>query len=263
MSTHRPNAERDPSPFLLSLPRIEDIPVTRDGYDRGRVEDAFDVFERQLGTLQARLAVLETAATSAGALPSAHPVRMDALHLIRQAAEYADTLERDAVDAVARQIEQARADMQTGVEHLAERLADLRQRREEFERERAALLSEARRQAAEVLSTAQRDADELRRDAEARATRLVEQARHEATELTNATRVEVERMLDWARRHAETVLDRAREGAERLLAAAGADPTVLEEVSGALLNEVVEGDEPSPEAEADPSAPSDEPPPER
>jgi F0F1-type ATP synthase membrane subunit b/b' len=261
MSSHRPNAERDPSPFLLSLPRIEDIPVTRDGYDRARVEDAFDVFERQLGTLQARLAVLETA-SGAGTLPSAHPVRMDALHLIRQAAEYADTLERDAVDAVARQIEQARADMQTGVEHLAERLADLRQRREDFERERAALLSEARRQAGEVLSGAERDADERRRDAEARATRLVEQARHEATELTNATRVEVERMLDWARRHAETVLDRAREGAERLLGAAGADPTVLEEVSGALLDEVVDAD--TPPDEPDPGAPSDElPPPER
>jgi cell division septum initiation protein DivIVA len=247
--SNQANAERDPSPFLLPLPRVEDIPVTRDGYDRARVEDAFAVFERQLGTLQARLAVVETTSAAGGGLPSAHPVRMDALHLIRSAAEYADTLERDAVDAVARQLEQARADMQGGVEHLAERLRELAQRREEFERERQAMLAEARRQAAELLSAAQGDADELRRDADARATRLVEHARHDATELTNSTRVEVERMLDWARRHSETVLDRAREGAERLLGAAGADPAVLAEVSGALLDEVV-----------DRAAPSDEPP---
>jgi F0F1-type ATP synthase membrane subunit b/b' len=232
----RPNADRDPSPFLLPLPRVDDLPLARDGYDRARVEDAFDIFERQLGTLQARISVLEAAGD--GGMPGAHAVRMDALHLIRTAAEYAETLERDAVDAVARQMENARSEMRGNMERLAEQLAEFAQQREDFERERQALLAEARREASELRAVARRDADELRRDAEARATRLVEQARHEAIEVTNSTRVEVERTLDWSRRHSETVLNRAREGAERLLGAAGADPATLAELSGALVDEV-------------------------
>jgi F0F1-type ATP synthase membrane subunit b/b' len=243
---NRPNAERDNPPFLMPLPRVEDLPLAKDGYDRARVADSFDVFERQLGNLQARISVLE-AAGSAGN-PGAHAVRMDALNLIRGAAEYAETLERDAVDAVARQLEHARSDMQGAMANLAERLSELARRRDEFERERAELLAEARRIGEDMRAAAQRDADELLRDAELRASRLIEKARHDATELTNSARVEVERTLDWARRHSETMLNRGREGAERLLAAAGADPTTLAEVTGALIDEV-ERDDPTDEPE--------------
>jgi cell division septum initiation protein DivIVA len=231
----RPHPQRDPS-VLLSLPRVDDIPRAKDGYDPDRVALAFDIFERQLGTLQARISVLEAGAT--GGQPGAHAMRMDALALIRTAAEYAETLEQDAVEAAARQMEAARADMRATMDSVALQLADLSQRREESERERQELLADARRMATELRAQAQRDADELRRDAELRATRLVEQARHESTDLTNATRAEIERSLDWARRHTETVLNRAREGAERLLAAAGADPVTLAELSSALVDEV-------------------------
>ena len=46
-----------------------------------------------------------SAAKSADVDPTGHAVRMDALHLIRAAAEFADALERDAQNASAAQIQ--------------------------------------------------------------------------------------------------------------------------------------------------------------
>ena len=90
MTTPSPN----PSP-LTSLPRLEDLPQTDDGtYEPDGVREAFDSFRRHALQLQAQLRVLQAAGKTASVDPTGHAVRMDALHLIRAAAEFADTLER-------------------------------------------------------------------------------------------------------------------------------------------------------------------------
>src|SRR3954447_7556922 len=95
------------APALTSLPRYEDIPRAGDGLDAERVRDAFDAFRRHAAQLQAQLRVLQAAGSGrTGAIvePTGHAVRMDALHLIRAAAEFADTIERDAQNASATQL---------------------------------------------------------------------------------------------------------------------------------------------------------------
>src|SRR5919197_1278265 len=90
MSTQDPR--RAPAgPSLTPLPRVEDIPRVGDGFDREKVEEAFDAFRRHVTALQSQLRVLQAAPRSAITEPSGHAVRMDALHLIRSAAEFAET----------------------------------------------------------------------------------------------------------------------------------------------------------------------------
>src|ERR1700688_3991297 len=95
-----PNASQ-----LTALPRIEDVPSAGDGLDTDSVREAFEAFRRHVAQLQAQLRVLQASSKSGGATePSGHAVRMDALHLIRAAAEFADTIERDAQNASAAQL---------------------------------------------------------------------------------------------------------------------------------------------------------------
>src|SRR5215216_6658669 len=97
---------------LTSLPRLEDLRVTPDGtYEPDEVRDAFDSFRRHALQLQAQLRVLQAAGKSADVDPTGHAVRMDALHLIRAAAEFADALERDAQNAAVRVIRRAESDI--------------------------------------------------------------------------------------------------------------------------------------------------------
>src|SRR5437868_9265530 len=103
MATEDPGRAGVPS--LTSLPKLEDIPRSGDGLDPERVRDAFDAFRRHAAQLQAQLRVLHAAGRSAQTVePTGHAVRMDALHLIRAAAEFADTIERDAQTASATQL---------------------------------------------------------------------------------------------------------------------------------------------------------------
>src|SRR3954466_1260629 len=98
---------REGAPSLTSLPRFGATPARGDGLDPERVRDAFDAFRRHAAQLQAQLRVLQAAGSSrTGAFvePTGHAVRMDALHLIRAAAEFADTIERDAQNASANQL---------------------------------------------------------------------------------------------------------------------------------------------------------------
>ena len=89
-------SEERAQPEITSLPRVEDLPVAEQGYDADRVRDAFDAFRRHVVQLQAQLRVLQTAGQAANVEPTGHAVRMDALHLIREAAAFADVLENDA-----------------------------------------------------------------------------------------------------------------------------------------------------------------------
>ena len=98
MATEGPGAAHAPS--LTSLPRFEDIPRVGDGLDAERVRESFDAYRRHVAQLQAQLRVLQVAGTRPGQGASieatGHAVRMDALHLIRAAAEFADAIEIDA-----------------------------------------------------------------------------------------------------------------------------------------------------------------------
>jgi vacuolar-type H+-ATPase subunit H len=220
---------------LTSLPRIEDIPRAGEGLDRGKVEEAFDGFRRHLTALQAQLRVLQSAPRSAITEPSGHAVRMDALHLIRSAAEFADTIERDAQEAAAKQVGKAEQEIREAQMDLQQREAEIARIRQETERQRGEILNTARTEAREILTKANRDSSQELRDAESKGTRLLEQSRHQATELTNAARAEVEQTLEWARAQADVIVQRARMGAEQLLSAAGHGDAAVHEAIEAIV----------------------------
>jgi predicted ribosome quality control (RQC) complex YloA/Tae2 family protein len=236
MSTPEGPGRAPASPGLTSLPRIEDLPQgPGGGYDADRVREAFDAYRRHATQLQAQLRVLQAAGRSASVEPTGHAVRMDALHLIRAAAEFADTIERDAQQASAHQLARTEEEVRGRQRDLQAREREIERYRQESERQRAEILNAARNEARELLQTAQRDASQEVREAEARAARLVEQARHQATELTNATRAEVEQTLEWARAQSAAIVARAQQGAEQLLASAGLAEEQLARVADAIV----------------------------
>lgn len=228
MSTQEPGRAQ---PGLTPLPRLEDLPSSVDGFDRAKVQEAFDAFRRHVTSLQANLRVLQAAPKSSITEPSGHAVRMDALHIVRAAAEFADTIERDAQDAAAKQVGRAEREIREKQMELQQQEAEVARIRQETERQRTEILSAARKESREILTKANRDSTAELREAESRGHRLTEQSRHQATELTNSARAEVEQTLEWARSQADVIIQRARMGAEQLLSAAGhGDPAVHEAV---------------------------------
>jgi hypothetical protein len=222
-------------PVITPLPQIEDLPVVDRGLDEQRVREAFDSFRRHVVQLQAQLRVLKAAGSTADVESTGHALRMDALHLIRQAAEFADVIERDAQRASASQLRRAEAEIRKRAEELAQEEAEIERFRRESERLRAETLNAAREEARQLLTDANRESSQERREAEARAARLLEHSRHQATELTNTVRAEVEQTLEWARGQAASVMARAQQGAEQLLAAAGLGEPAVTEVVEAIM----------------------------
>src|SRR3954454_479116 len=208
-------------PALTSLPRYEDLPHAGDVLDADRVREAFDAFRRHAAQLQAQLRVLQAAGTRPGPSvePTGHAVRMDALHLIRAAAELGKTEE----------------EVRRRQEELQAREAEVERYRQESERQRAELLNAARNESRDLLAKAHADASRELQEAEAKGSRLLEQSRHQATELTNAARAEVEQTLEWARAQGTTILARAQHGAEQLLAAAGLGQDAIAHVASAIV----------------------------
>jgi hypothetical protein len=224
------------APGLTALPRLEDVPQLADGgYDPEQVRKAFDAFRSHSAQLQAQLRVLQAAGRSAHVEPTGHSVRMDALHLIRAAAEFADTLERDAQNAASAQLGRTEEEVSARQHALQDREAEVERYRQESERQRGEILTAAKAEARELLANAHRDATQELREAEAGGNRLLEQSRHQATELTNAARAEVEQTLEWARAQAGAILQRAQQGAEQLLRAAGLGEPALSEVAQAIV----------------------------
>ena len=221
MATEGPGRAGVPS--LTSLPKFEDIPKSGDGLDAERVREAFDAFRRHAAQLQAQLRVIQAAGRGASVEPTGHAVRMDALHLIRAAAEFADTIERDAQNASASQLGKTEEEVRHKQEDLQAREAEVERYRLESERQRAELLNAAKNESREL------------QEAEAKGSRLLEQSRHQATELTNAARAEVEQTLEWARAQGSTILARAQHGAEQLLAAAGLGQEAIGQVASAIV----------------------------
>jgi cell division septum initiation protein DivIVA len=235
MATEGPG--RVGAPSLTSLPRYEDIPQIGDGLDAARVRDAFDAFRRHAAQLQAQLRVLQAAGARTGPSvePTGHAVRMDALHLIRAAAEFADTIERDAQNAAGSQLSKTEEEVSRRQHELQDREAEIERYRQESERQRAEMLNATRNETRELLAKAHADATRELQEAEAKGSRLLEQSRHQATELTNAARAEVEQTLEWARAQASAVLARAQHGAEQLLSAAGLGQDAIGQVAGAIM----------------------------
>jgi hypothetical protein len=263
MSSQDPR--RAQGPALTPLPRLEDIPRATDGLERGKVEEAFDAYRRHVTALQAQLRVLQSAPRSAITEPSGHAVRMDALHLIRSAAEFADTIERDAQEAAAKQVGKAEQEIRESQMELQQREAEIARIRQETERQRGEILNAARTEAREVLTKSNRDSSQELRDAESKGARLLEQARHQATELTNAARAEVEQTLEWARAQADVIVARSRMGAEQLLSAAGHGEAAIHEAIDAIVR-AAEASVPSLPSTAQPTPvakPTAEPEPER
>jgi predicted ribosome quality control (RQC) complex YloA/Tae2 family protein len=221
---------------LTALPRLEDLPQKGDGYDMDAVSEAFEAFRRHSAQLQAQLRVLQAASRSGQTVdPTGHAVRMDALHLIRAASEFADTLEADAQRASEAQLGKTEEEVRRRRREQQDREAEIERYRQESERQRAEVLNQTRNEARELLANANRDATQELREAEAKGNRLLEQSRHQATELTNATRAEVEQTLEWARAQATAILGRAQTGTEQLLAAAGLGEDDIKHVAESIV----------------------------
>src|SRR5438132_5250433 len=254
MATQEPGQQQ---PSLTALPRLEDIPRKDDGFDPDGVREAFDAFRRHSAQLQAQLRVLQAASRSGQTVePTGHAVRMDALHLIRAAAEFADTVEADAQRASEAQLGKTEEEVRRRRREQQDREAEIERYRQESERQRAELLNNARNESRELLANANRDATQELREAEAKGSRLLEQSRHQATELTNSARAEVEQTLEWARAQAAAILSRAQSGTEQLLAAAGLGEDEINRVGEAIVQAAREVTEASrtPPAAARPAA---------
>ena len=223
------------APALTSLPRVDDLPAARDGYDREKVREAFEAFRRHTTQLQVQLRVLQAAGQS-GVEPTGHAVRMDALHLIRAAAEMADTIERDAQSASAGQLRRTEEEVSRRQRELQDRESEVDRFRTESERQRAEMLNAAKAEARQTVQDAEQKASQEIKEAESRAARLLEQARHQATELTNSARAEVEQTLEWARSQAGAIINRAQEGAEQLLGAAGLGDDAVGRVAESIVD---------------------------
>ncbi len=145
MSTPQDPGRAAASPALTSLPRVEDLPqAPGGGYDADRVRDAFDAFRRHSAQLQAQLRVLQAASRTGSVEPTGHAVRMDALHLIRSAAEFADTLESDAQQASSNQLARTEEEVSRRQRELQDREAEIERYRQESERQRAEITNAAR-----------------------------------------------------------------------------------------------------------------------
>src|SRR5919199_5093709 len=144
MSTQGPG--RVPSAAsLTALPRFEDLPRVGDGLDPERVREAFEAFRRHAAQLQAQLRVIQAAGARGGPQvePTGHAVRMDALHLIRAASEFADTIERDAQTASATQLQRTEEEVRRRQREQQEREGEIDRFRQESERQRAETMNAA------------------------------------------------------------------------------------------------------------------------
>src|SRR5207248_11220086 len=139
-----------------------------------KVREACEALRRDTTKLQVRLPVVQTAGQG-GVEPSGPAVRMAAVHLIRAAAEMADTVERDAQPASASQLRRTEEDVTRRQRELQEREAQVESYRGESERQRAEMINAAKAEAWQTLQEAQQQAAQEIKEAESRAARLLEQ----------------------------------------------------------------------------------------
>ena len=160
---------------LTALPSLEQLQRAGDGYEEQSVREAFDAFRRHTAQLQAQLRVLQAARKTANVEPTGHAVRMDALHLIRAAAEFADVLERDAQSASASQLQRTEEEVRAKQRELRE--AETRGNR---------LLEQSRHQATELTNSARAEVEQTLEWARAQATAVMARAQKGAEQLLAA-----------------------------------------------------------------------------
>src|SRR5256712_4856893 len=161
MATQEPGQQ----PSLTALPRLEDLPKSGDGYDPEKVREAFESFRRHSAQLQAQLRVLQAASRSGQSVePTGHAVRMDALHLIRSAAEFADTVEADAQKASEAQLSKPEEEVRRRRRAAQARQAEIGRFRPESERPRAEMLKNTPDETRELLADAKRAAPQEPRE---------------------------------------------------------------------------------------------------
>ena len=155
---------------------------------------------------------------------------MDSLHLIRAAAEFADTLERDAQTASASQLQRTEEEVRARQRELQEREAEVERYRVESERQRAEMRERGQ-------GRVPRSAREVQCGRDPRAPRggdawqpAARAVASPGDRLMNSARAEVEQTLEWARAQATAVMARAQKGAEQLLAAAGLGEPAIAQV---------------------------------
>src|SRR5919201_6293015 len=149
------------TPALTPLPRVEDLQARPDGgLDPEQVRDAFESYRRHATQLQVQLRVLQAAARTGQVEPTGHAVRMDSLHLIRAAADMADTIERDAQTASATQLRRTEEEVTRRQRELQERESDVERYRQESERQRAEMLNDANKEARDLLARSNAEASQ-------------------------------------------------------------------------------------------------------
>ena len=218
MSAGEPARARATGP-LTPLPRLEDLPLVGEGIDRDRVSELFDQFRRHVLQLQAQLRVLQAAGSSGRVEPTGHAVRMDALYLIRAAAEFADQIERDAQPASAAQIGRTEE--------------EVRRKQTELQARGTWLLEQSRHQAAELTNASRAEVEQTLEWSRAQARRtsrapsrapsscLPRQARRPSTSSASSTRSSVRPRLPSSRAGPPTAatVATARSGRPETLAA--------------------------------------------
>ncbi len=112
--------------------------------------------------------MLQAAGRSGDAEPTGHAVRMDALHLVRAAAEFADALEKDAQDAAVRVIRRAESEIADKQREFQKERQQIERHGREAEQKRTELLAEAEKAARETRDKADREAKQQLKEAEAR-----------------------------------------------------------------------------------------------
>src|SRR5437016_8178130 len=143
-------SERGQQASLTPLPSVEELPTLSDGgYEPERVKEAFESFRRHTTQLQVQLRVLQAAARSGQVEPTGHAVRMDALHMIRAAADMADTIERDAQNASATQLARTEEEVSRRQHTLTDRETEIERYRAESERQRAEIMNATKNEARE------------------------------------------------------------------------------------------------------------------
>jgi hypothetical protein len=145
--TEGAGAAREQAPAMTSLPTVETLPTVDGGFEEQSVRDAFEAFRRHMVQLQAQLRVLQAAGRGAPVEPTGHAVRMDALHMIREAADFAEVLERDAQRASAAQLQRTEQEVRQKQVDIQQRDAEVNRYREASENQRNEILTAARNDA--------------------------------------------------------------------------------------------------------------------
>ena len=160
---------RQRQPGLLPLPRVDELPrAAEDGIDPEAVEGAFRRFELYAASLRSQLRELQERREQPAEALSPQPVheqtaggRAEAVGLIRAAADFAETLERDGRETAERLLRDAEDRAANLVATLEARAAEIERLSEELGARRSTSVEDARREADAVAARTEVAAERL------------------------------------------------------------------------------------------------------